>query len=160
MRNIKTIEQQARRKPSTKAVVEDERGFVHVYKALLRDVIDRNPSGLRLRIAKALGTHRSFLSQITNAQDPTPIPAKHVRALFELCHFSEAERVKFLAAYEKAHPKRARQLESAATVEASSARAGVLEIQLPELGDKRRQRELEALVSEFVNRLAAVLRDR
>jgi hypothetical protein len=126
------------------------------YKALLRDVIDRNPSGLRLRIAKSLGAHRSFLSQITNPADPTPIPAKHVRALFDLCHFSPAERERFLAAYKGAHPKRSHAVEPAAAP--AEAATEMLEIPVPVLGDAKKQRELEALLQDFARRLAEILK--
>lgn len=124
------------------------------YKTLLRDVIDRNPSGLRLKIAKSLGTHRSFLSQITNPSDPTPIPAKHVRALFELCHFSPAERERFMNAYKGAHPKRAHAVQTPADL---VRKTNILELNVPVLGDPKRQRELEALIVDFVRRLGEIL---
>jgi len=156
----KTLQPAAAPAPVPPRSAEAKGEFVAAYKTLLRDVIDRNPSGLRLRIAKALGTHRSFLSQITNPQDPTPIPAKHVRSLFDLCHFSASEREQFLAAYQGAHPKRAQVVAAPAIVHATPAREGLLQIELPQLDDPRRQRELESLVTEFVGRLAEILLER
>ncbi len=72
----------------------DEQGAeaVAVYKRLLADVIDRRPSGTRQRLAAALGKNRSFISQITNPNYLTPIPARHLDAVFEICHFSAEER--------------------------------------------------------------------
>ena len=78
---------------------------VVAYKALLRDLIDRRPSGTRQRIAHALGKHKSFVSQITNPSYPVPVPAKHLSAIFEICHFSPEERRAFLQAYGAAHPR-------------------------------------------------------
>ena len=48
--------------------------LVRGYKSVLRECIDQRPSGMRRKIAEVLGTHKSFISQITNPADPTPIP--------------------------------------------------------------------------------------
>jgi len=45
-------------------------------------------------------------SQMANPAYPTPAPARHLEIIFELCHFSKAERAEFLAAYLRAHPRR------------------------------------------------------
>ena len=45
---------------------------------ILQDVLDRRPSGMRQRLAEALGKNRSFISQISNPAYPTPIPAQHL----------------------------------------------------------------------------------
>ena len=58
------------------------------YKAILQRVIDNRPSGTRQRLAGALGKNRSFVSQITNPAYATPIPARHIETIFEICHFS------------------------------------------------------------------------
>ena len=59
--------------------------FVLIYKSLLRAIIVRNPSGLRLKIAKTLSTHKSFVSQITKScgsdADPGASRADAVQAL-------------------------------------------------------------------------------
>src|SRR5262249_50700165 len=78
------------------------------YKTLLRSVIERRPSGLRGRLAMALGKHKSFVSQITNPPSPVPIPATDLTTIFEICHMAAAEREQFLALYRDAHPERAR----------------------------------------------------
>ena len=117
------------------------------YKALLRDIIDRNPSGLRLRIANTLGTHRSFLSQLTNPSDPTPIPAKHLKTLFELCHFSTEEQKLFVSAYKKAHPKRVGRI---AMPPGPKRETETLELQIPVLDDPARQRALVAHIRDVV----------
>jgi len=40
--------------------------LVSAYKAMLQELIDRRPAGLRGQLAMALGKHKSFISQITN----------------------------------------------------------------------------------------------
>jgi hypothetical protein len=77
---------------------------IGLYKRLLRTYLDRRPSGTRQRIATAIGTHRSFVSQITNPGYRVPLPAQHVATIMAVCHFSPEERAAFLAAYEAAHP--------------------------------------------------------
>ena len=62
------------------------------YKAILQRVMDNRPSGTRQRLAGALGKNRSFISQITNPAYATPIPARHLETIFEICHFSPDER--------------------------------------------------------------------
>ena len=76
------------------------------YKTILKRVLDNRPSGTRQRLAKALGKNRSFISQISNPAYPVPIPVQHLETMFELCHFSLADRCDFLAAYRRAHPRR------------------------------------------------------
>jgi hypothetical protein len=76
---------------------------IGLYKRLLREYLDRRPSGTRQRIATAIGTHRSFISQITNPSYRVPLPAQHVATIMAVCHFSPEERAAFLAAYEAAH---------------------------------------------------------
>ena len=45
------------------------------YKTILRNTIDRRPSGTRQKIALALGKNKSFVSQITNPAYLSPVPA-------------------------------------------------------------------------------------
>lgn len=122
---------------------------VAAYKTVLRDVLDRRPSGMRKRLAEALGKNRSFVSQIANPAYPTPLPAAHVEAVIEICHFSPAEREAFLAAYAVAHPKRG--------VRADHTRHRTMSIRLPDLGDERRNRELDRLVHELVARIVRLV---
>ena len=79
--------------------------LVAAYKRLLQEYIDRRPSGLRLKIAKAIGKHRSFVSQIVNPAYPIPVPARHLETIFRICHLAPEEKQAFMAAYEAAHPR-------------------------------------------------------
>ena len=122
------------------------------YKAILQRVIDNRPSGARQRLAGALGKNRSFISQITNPVYATPIPARHVETIFEICHFSPDERTAFLEAYSLAHPRRL-------SVERTGRRARAHTIYLPDLGDEERNHELDRAVGEFVQRLTRLIDD-
>jgi hypothetical protein len=66
------------------------------YKSILQRVIDNRPSGTRQRLAGAPGKNRSFVSQITNPAYATPIPARHIETIFDICHFSPDDRQTFL----------------------------------------------------------------
>src|SRR5580698_1583839 len=79
---------------------------VAAYKPLRQIVCVHRPSGTRGRLAVALGTNRSLVSQLVNSAYAMPIPAQHLEAIFEVCHFSPADRVAFLAIYDNAHPGR------------------------------------------------------
>lgn len=124
---------------------------IAVYKSLLREAIEQRPSGLRLKIAEVLGTHKSFISQITNPTDPTPIPARHLEAIFDVCHFSQQEKEVFLAAYRHAHPKR-----NTSQI-AEHRHYKTLHMQIPVLESAEQQRQLEALLREHVRQLCHFL---
>jgi hypothetical protein len=79
---------------------------IAAYKAVLLSVLDSRPSGTRQRLAEALGKNRSFISQIVNANYPTPIPAQHLETIFSICRFTPQDRKEFLVAYGRAHPGR------------------------------------------------------
>lgn len=123
---------------------------IAAYKALLRDIIDRRPSGTRRRLAEALGKNPSFISQITNPAYPTPIPAGDVELILELCHFSPDERARFLSAYAAAHPRRA-------AGAASRPKLRPLTLNVPDLGSGRRNAEFDRAVQDFVARLAKLI---
>lgn len=116
------------------------------YKKILRDILDARPSGTRQRLAAALGKNRSFVSQISNSAYAVPIPASHIEIIFEVCHFSPAMRERFIAAYNRAHPRRL----SAVT---DPRRLRPHTIYLPDLGDQSRNEKLDALVNDFLRRL-------
>lgn len=78
--------------------------LIAAYKELLRGYLEKRPSGLRKRISDAIGTNRSFVSQITNPKYTVPIPSNYVHQIIEVCHLSPAERTQFIAAYLEAHP--------------------------------------------------------
>src|ERR1700756_3417672 len=121
------------------------------YKELLQKVLDRRPSGTRQRLAAVLGKNRSFISQISNPAYAVPIPRQHVDQIFEVCHFSAGERAAFLEAYARAHPRRLR-------IAAHEESARVINVQVPDLGDPARNAQLERLISEFVRRIAQLVK--
>ncbi len=122
---------------------------IAAYKTLLRDCIDRRPAGMRTRIADALGKHKSFVSQLTNPVYPMPVPARHIETIFEICHFSPEERRAFLKAYARAHPERS----SEPVRETSPTSRRTISLEVPQLSDPRKQRELESLLREFAERI-------
>ena len=119
---------------------------VAAYKAVLQAVLDKRPSGTRQRLATALGKNRSFISQISNPAYSVPIPARHLEAIFEICHLSVDEREAFLEAYQQAHPSRLKLVKD-------SAPKRELRVRLPDLGDELRNRELERVVEEFIQKV-------
>jgi len=125
---------------------------VAAYKTILRDALDRRPSGMRKRLAEALGKNRSFVSQIANPAYATPIPLAHVETILEICHFSPAERAAFAAAYAAAHPRR-----GSLKAEPEPARHRSIAVRVPDLRDERRNRELERLVHDMVARIVRMI---
>jgi hypothetical protein len=125
------------------------------YKRLLQTVCDNRPSGTRGRLAVALGTNRSFVSQLVNPAYAMPIPAQHLETIFEVCHFSPADRAAFLAVYDNAHPGRRETGEE-------TAGTRVISLTVPDLGNARRNQAVDALIAEYgrhVARLAMLLKD-
>lgn len=120
------------------------------YKEIFRRILDNRPSGTRQRLAGALGKNRSFVSQIANPAYATPIPAQHLDAIFEICHFAPEDRRSFLDAYTTAHPRR-----MPATRDNRRLRPHT--IYLPDLGDETRNRELDRMVGDFVQRLTRLV---
>ncbi len=121
---------------------------VAAYKRMLAQIIDKRPSGTRQRLATALGKNRSFVSQITNPAYATPIPASHLGQIFEVCHFSAAERQAFMRLYTEAHPRK---------MLAEVAQRQTLSVSLPDLGSEARNRKLHGLVSSFVWEIARLM---
>jgi hypothetical protein len=121
------------------------------YKSLLRSCIERRPSGLRGRLALALGKHKSFVSQIANPAYGVPIPAGDLPVIFELCHFSATEREQFLELYHRAHPEGRR-------LPATGARPRELRVALPEFRSGAIAREVEALILDFAARTIRLAR--
>ena len=125
-------------------------GATAEYKRLLQQVCDNRPSGTRGRLAVALGTNRSFVSQLVNPVYAMPIPSQHLETIFEVCHFSPAERAAFLAAYDKAHPGRRDAGEPSAGVR-------VISLTVPDLGDARRNQAVDAVMAEYARQLARLV---
>jgi hypothetical protein len=117
------------------------------YKRVLQQVLDSRPSGTRRRLAEALGKNRSFISQITNPNYSVPIPARHLDRLFDVCHFSSAEKAKFLEAYRRAHPHRA-------PGAPASTRWREVAVRVPEMHDRTKNKVIEDLLNETAQRLA------
>lgn len=124
---------------------------IGAYKRVLRDCIDQRPSGMRQKIAQVLGTHKSFISQITNPADSTPIPARHVEPIIDVCHLSPSEKQRFLDAYNAAHDRRL------AVPEEGRRHYKTLRIQVPVLHDAEQQELLEALIRDLVGRISRLL---
>ncbi len=117
------------------------------YKTLLREAIDRRPSGLRGRLARALGKHKSFITQITSPAYSVPIPAKDLPTILIVCHLSNDERAQFLDAYQVAHPERARR------AVAPPRLAHELRIALPSFRADATARSVETLILDFAARV-------
>jgi hypothetical protein len=122
------------------------------YKTILKGVLDNRPSGTRQRLAKALGKNRSFISQIANPAYPVPIPVQHLETMFELCHFSQDDRRDFLAAYRRAHPRRFALVHPV-------PRTRIVSLAVPDLGDAKRNRAVDAMIADFVGRLRKFVDD-
>ncbi len=123
---------------------------VAAYKTLLRAFIERRPSGLRGRLALALGKHKSFVSQITNPLYSVPIPAADLPIIVDICHLSAAEREQFLALYRAAHPERQRRLPPPGPMPHE------LRIALPAFRSEAMAREIEALILEMAARIIRI----
>jgi len=120
------------------------------YKTILREILDARPSGTRQRLASALGKNRSFITQMANATSLVPVPAQHIPTIFELCRFSPSQRDAFLTAYNLAHPRRLH-----AVVAGPPTRLTTLNV--PDLGDSRKNRMLDGLLSEMARQVALML---
>jgi len=128
---------------------------ITAYKTCLREIINLRPSGLRIRIAQVLGTHKSFISQITSPTDPTPLPRKHIDPMLNECHATEEERKRFLGYYNSAHPdSKTRQI---APISPSNTKRKVIEIEIVCLADRTRQRRLEALIRNFAKSVSELV---
>ena len=128
---------------------------IAAYKTILKEYIDRRPSGMRQKLAAALGKHKSFISQITGPSYAMPIPVAHLQTIFEICHFSPTERKAFLAAYSAAHPARRKPLQSI-TAPARIAHR-ILQLEIPLLADPGQQKAVEELLKEFSGKLFALI---
>lgn len=133
----------------------DEAGEVSAvaeYKRIFKEVLDNRPSGMRLRLAHAMGKNRSFVSQISNPSYPVPIPVQHLNTIFDVCHFPPPTKTAFLHAYARAHPRRVGRLDEI-------PRERTVMLHLPDLGSSKRNGQLDALMQEFARRLIDILQD-
>jgi hypothetical protein len=134
------------------AAPTSKQDLIAIYKRMLRGYLDQRPSGARQKIAQVLGTHKSFVSLISNPNDPTPIPVRHLEAIIDVCHLSEKERAKFLAAYNAAHPDQPPPL-------AKHRHYKTLHLQVPVLQNHDKQEALELLIQDTVRRLYNLFAD-
>ncbi|WP_111346083.1 hypothetical protein [Acuticoccus sediminis] len=121
------------------------------YKRLLKAALERRPSGTRQKLAEAIGTHKSFISQVTNPAYRVPLPAQHIPTLFRVCHFGPEEKRAFLEAYRIAHPGQAGAIEELARIDAD-----VLRIPMPYFSDPATRRDVEELIRDFAERVIAL----
>lgn len=127
----------------------DAEAAIRAYKSVLSDVIEQRPSGTRLRLADALGKHRSFVTQITSPAYSTPIPSKHLQAIFSVCHFNQHEREEFLAAYRIAHPGKT-------SVDGEMRRVRHISLTVPDMGDAKQNAALDRAINEFIQRITSI----
>ena len=123
---------------------------IAAYKSTLRQLIDQRPSGIRRRIAEVTGTHKSFISQVTNPSDPTPLPARHIDAIFAVCHLSPEEKRTFLEQYHSVHPGPPGRAEFR---NAPQRPTRTLHLRIPVVEDAKKQKALESLIRDTVRRL-------
>ncbi|HWZ08301.1 MAG TPA: hypothetical protein VNY53_15465, partial [Bradyrhizobium sp.] len=70
---------------SAQVTTDNSQDLIAAYKSFLSEILDRRPSGMRQRLAEALGKNRSFITQIANPAYQTPIPAQHLHAIMQVC---------------------------------------------------------------------------
>ncbi|WP_349436010.1 hypothetical protein [Pararhizobium sp. A13] len=119
---------------------------ITAYKAILAAIIDNRPSGTRQRLAAALGKHRSFVTQITSPGYATPLPARHLATIFQVCHVGKVEQDRFLEAYQVAHPGKLPDLGNAGGLRQ-------LTLMVADFGDERKNRMLDEAVQDFIQRI-------
>jgi hypothetical protein len=131
---------------------DGDAGAVAAYKRIFKDVLDGRPSGMRIRLAHAMGKNRSFVSQISNPAYPVPIPVQHLATIFDVCHFPPQAKAQFLRAYARAHPRRISRL-------SQGSHERMLTLHLPDLGSAKKNAQLDTLLQEFSRRLIAIVQD-
>src|SRR5271165_1854293 len=130
----------------------EEVSAVAEYKRIFKEVLDGRPSGMRIRLAHAMGKNRSFVSQISNPAYPVPIPVQHLATIFDVCHFPPQAKSSFLRAYARAHPRRIGRL-------SQGPHERMLTLHLPDLGSAKKNAQLDTLLQEFARRLIALMQD-
>ncbi len=137
---------------STQATPEGSQDLIAAYKTVLRDVLDRRPSGMRQRLAEALGKNRSFITQNANPSYQTPNPAQHVHPIMLICHYSAQERDRIHEANHRSHPRRLLLVKE-------RERSRRLTLMLPDLGSEQKNHKLDTLLSEFAEKVARLIED-
>ncbi|MFK0687030.1 hypothetical protein ACFX5Q_02300 [Mesorhizobium sp. IMUNJ 23033] len=122
---------------------------IRAYKTILSHVIDQRPSGMRQRLADALGKHRSFVTQISSPAYSIPIPSKHLPSIFSVCHFSQAERDQFLTAYHQAHPGKM-------SVASGLRKTRHVSLIVPDFGDDKQNAALDRAINDFIQKITSI----
>ena len=129
---------------------DNRKTWVAEYKTLLRDFIDKRPPGLRNKVAKSLGKHKSFVSQITNPNYRVPIPARDVQVIFDVCNLDPDERRQFLDVYGKAH---------SVEILPGAVDAGThyeIKLMIPHFDDQAVTDEVETMIRDFASRIVQI----
>ncbi|MGU3575067.1 hypothetical protein ACLBWZ_06035 [Brucellaceae bacterium C25G] len=126
---------------------------VRQYKDVLRRILDSRPSGTRQRLAAVLGTNRSFVSQISSPTYKVAIPAQHIDTIFEVCHFSPAERIEFLAAYDAAHPDQRQKPDDGVA-------RRTIEVTVPDMGNARANRLVDEAIRDMARNMMLILQEK
>ena len=126
---------------------------VRQYKELLRKVLDSRPSGTRQRLASALGTNRSFVSQISSCSYKVAIPAHHIDTILEVCHFSPSERAEFLAAYDAAHPNQRHPLQD-------GTKRRTIVVSVPDLGNARANHMVDEAIHDMARHIIRIVQEK
>jgi len=79
-----------------------------------------------------------------------PIPAAHIERIFEICHFLATEKAEFMAAYRRAHPNRA-------PGNSGDKRWREIVLRVPDLRDRARNKELDELMKEMLQRVLRLM---
>jgi hypothetical protein len=127
---------------------DENEDLIWAYKDLIRGYLAIRPSGLRKKISDAIGTNRSFVSQITNPNYRVPIPSQYIHTIMDLCHLSPVERAAFLNAYLAAHPAN-----TELTKNKTSSKDNVYSIDLSSVSDE----ETRELIKRSLRVLAETL---
>ena len=129
--------------------------LIAAYKELLRGYLEKRPSGLRKKIADAIGTNRSFVSQITNPKYSVPIPSHYVHTLVSICHLTPSERTAFISAYLLAHPGQVELLETSA-----ASKSETVMIDLSAVKDEAQRNLIKQTLKFMAESLIALTSDR
>jgi hypothetical protein len=132
----------------------DREDLIRGYKSILQQVVDRRPSGIRIKIAESIGRNKSFISQITNPNYSTPVPKRHLALIFELTHFTAEEKAEFLGYYRSAHPR----VGARAGDQPRGGETRSLRLQLPRLASAQQEAKFDSMVRDFAHRLSDLMR--
>jgi hypothetical protein len=132
----------------------DREDLIRRYKTILQQVVDRRPSGIRLKIAEGIGRNKSFISQITNPNYDIPVPRRHLPLIFDLAHFTAEEKSQFLNYYRRAHPRVGARAED----HPSGDDTRIVRLQLPRLESTQMEAKVDNMLRDFAHRLSELLR--